>query len=157
METPSLRAQVDKIASELRTKRISLVSSIDTLWEGYARDLNAVATVQQQANGPVTLTKAGRRMLDSEAIDRFIPWFDATLGALLVMGLLTRPAALLAAAFLFSVLISQWPLSPDAAPTWPQLIEALGLLVVAAAGAGRYLGLDALLATICCRQPRPNR
>jgi uncharacterized membrane protein YphA (DoxX/SURF4 family) len=157
METPSLRAQVEKIEGELRTKRNQLVGSIDSLWTGYANELNALATPNQQGYGPIELSKAGRRMLDSEGIDRFIPWFDATIGVLLVIGLFTRPAALLAAAFLFSVLATQWPFSPNAIPTWPQFIEALGLLVVAAAGAGRYAGLDALLAAIFARQPRPNR
>jgi hypothetical protein len=37
------------------------------------------------------------------------------------------------------------------------LIEALGLLVVAAAGAGHYFGFDALFAAMFTRRPRAKR
>ena len=95
---------------------------------------------------------AGRKFMDSETVDRIIPWFDATIGVLLIVGLATRPAALVAAAFLVSVVVSQWPTATDSIATWPQVIEALGLLVVAAAGAGRFAGLDAICSVVCCRR-----
>lgn len=152
METPSLRKQVERIENDVRNMRAPLVRPIDALWEGYARDLNALAKSDQRGGAPVQLTKLGRRLLDSETIDKVIPWFDMTIGALLIMGLGTRIAAMAGAAFLFSVLISQWPTASGSIPTWPQFIEALGLLVLAAAGAGRYAGFDVLFCAGCCRR-----
>lgn len=151
METPSLRDQVEKIDSEIRSKRTKLLAPIDLIWQAYARDLNALATPDQRQRGLLDLAKPGRQRFDSESIDAFIPWFDATVGVLLIVGLATRPAAFAAALFLGSVVVSQWPTAPDAAPTWAQFIEALGLLVVAATGAGQFAGLDGIFSAVCCR------
>jgi uncharacterized membrane protein YphA (DoxX/SURF4 family) len=153
-ETASLRAQLDRIEAEIRAKRPSLVGPIDAMWRAYARDLNALASREQRARGSLALAKPGRRVLDTESLDAVIPWFDLTIGVLLISGLLTGPASLAGAAFLFSVAASQWPWAPQAIPSWYQAIEGLALLVVAAAGAGRYAGFDALLASIFSR-PRP--
>jgi uncharacterized membrane protein YphA (DoxX/SURF4 family) len=152
METPSLREQVEKIDSDLRGKRAKLLTPIDQMWQGYERELNLLASGGHFRQGGLKLDKPGRRFFDTEAIDKFIPWFDATLGVLLIVGLATRPAALVAAVFLFSVLASQWPTAAGTTATWPQFIEALGLLVVAATGAGRYAGIDGICCTGCCRR-----
>ncbi|MGE0756929.1 MAG: hypothetical protein AB7O38_07910 [Pirellulaceae bacterium] len=145
LEVASLRAQNDRIEEEIRGKKPGLVGPIDNMWRGLSRDLNAIATSEQRAAGTVMLPKPARRALDSDTIDAIIPWFDAVLGVLLVMGLLTGPAAIIGALFLFSVAISQWPVTPGAIATWPQVIEGVALLVVAAAGAGRYAGFDSVV------------
>jgi uncharacterized membrane protein YphA (DoxX/SURF4 family) len=152
VDAPSLRAHIDKIESEIRAKRGPLLGKIDILWQGYAHDLNALCTREQGVRGAVGLGKPARRMLDTETIDKVIPWFDMAIGALLIAGLFTRPAAVVGALFLFSVAASQWPTSPGVVATWPQWIEAIGLLVLAAAGAGDYAGFDAFLSAVCCRR-----
>jgi uncharacterized membrane protein YphA (DoxX/SURF4 family) len=161
METPSLRDQVATIDRELAKKRLELVGPIDLMWEGYMRDLHSVATADQRRAGWVWLDKPGRRLLDSETIDRIIPWFDMTVGVLLITGFLTRAAALAGMAFLGSVMASQWPTSAAALATWPQFIELLGLLVVAAASAGLYAGLDGVWCRLqprrAAREPRPEQ
>ena len=73
-----------------------------------------------------------------------MPWFDVAIGACLILGLFTRPAAILGAAFLASICVSQWPLSPGAVPIYNQAIEMLALFALAAIGAGRFFGLDAI-------------
>lgn len=151
METPSLRSQIEKIEGDLKKTRSKLMAPIDLMWQGYARDLNSIATAEQRRSGLLQLAKPGRKFMDSEGVDFVIPWFDATLGVLLIVGLATRPAALVAAAFLFSIVVSQWPTATDSIATWPQFVEALGLLVIAASGAGQYAGLDALCSLFCCR------
>jgi uncharacterized membrane protein YphA (DoxX/SURF4 family) len=121
--------------------------------------MNAIATSQQRSAGSVRLAKPARRFYDSETIDSVIPWFDAVLGVLLIAGLFTGPAALVGAAFLFSVALSQWPTAPGAIPSWPQVIEGLGLLVLAASGAGRFAGFDSIIEALRARprrfRPRP--
>jgi uncharacterized membrane protein YphA (DoxX/SURF4 family) len=67
---------------------------------------------------------------------------EATLGILLVLGLFTRPAALVAFAFLGSLLISEW----GTAWIWELLVPVLTSLGLAVGRAGRGWGIDALLA-----------
>ena len=94
-----------------------------------------------------------RRFMDSLTIDVIIRYFDLTVGICLIVGLFTRWVALAGAGFLFSVCISQWPLAPDAIPATYQFIEMLGMLVLAAVGAGQFAGADYILGKLwksCC-------
>ena len=65
-----------------------------------------------------------------------------TVGICLLVGSLTRLAALAGALFLLSVIASQPPWVTGAAPTYYQMVELAGLLVLAGTGAGRWAGLD---------------
>ncbi len=67
---------------------------------------------------------------------------EISLGILLVLGLFTRPAALIAFAFLASLWISEW----GTAWIWELLVPVLTSLGLAVGRAGRGWGLDALLA-----------
>jgi uncharacterized membrane protein YphA (DoxX/SURF4 family) len=153
-ELASLQKHDARIASETRKLYAELVPPIDRLWKDLETDLNAIATDEQyRQHGRLAISKPGRRFGDSETMDRVIPWFDVTIGACLILGLLTRPAAIFAALFLVSVCAAQWPLAPGAAPIYNQAVEALALLALAAIGAGRFLGIDALccgIRNVCC-------
>ncbi|HEX3154608.1 MAG TPA: DoxX family membrane protein [Candidatus Angelobacter sp.] len=72
---------------------------------------------------------------------------EITLGILLLLGLLTRPAALVAFLFLGSLWISEWGTSW----IWELLVPVLASLGLAIGRAGRAWGIDALLA-----QRRPS-
>jgi uncharacterized membrane protein YphA (DoxX/SURF4 family) len=78
-------------------------------------------------------------------IDRFVPYFDIAIGLCLLLGFFTPVAALAAAGFLGSVVLSQYP--PATGPTSSnyQLIECMACLVLAATGSGRLAGLDYFL------------
>jgi uncharacterized membrane protein YphA (DoxX/SURF4 family) len=67
---------------------------------------------------------------------------EISLGVLLILGLLTRPAALVAFLFLASLWISEW----GTAWIWELLVPVLASLGLAAGRAGRTWGVDALLA-----------
>jgi len=67
---------------------------------------------------------------------------EISLGILLVLGLLTRPAALVAFLFLGSLWISEW----GTAWIWELLVPVLASLGLAVGRAGRAWGIDALLA-----------
>ena len=71
---------------------------------------------------------------------------EISLGILLLLGLLTRPAALVAFAFLASLWLSEW----GTAWIWEQLVPVLASLGLAVGRAGRTWGIDAWLAR---RQP----
>lgn len=64
------------------------------------------------------------------------------LGILLVIGLLTRPAAFIAFLYLGSLWVSEW----GTAWIWELLVPVMAALAVAVGRAGRAWGVDALLA-----------
>jgi uncharacterized membrane protein YphA (DoxX/SURF4 family) len=67
---------------------------------------------------------------------------EISLGILLVAGLLTRPAGLVAFLFLGSLWISEW----GTAWIWELLVPMLASLALAVGRAGRTWGVDAVLA-----------
>ena len=67
---------------------------------------------------------------------------EISLGVLLVIGLLTRPVALVAFLYLASLWISEWGTSW----IWELLVPVLASLALAVGRAGRAWGVDALLA-----------
>jgi uncharacterized membrane protein YphA (DoxX/SURF4 family) len=67
---------------------------------------------------------------------------EISLGILLIIGLLTRPAAVVAFLFLGSLWISEWGTSW----IWELLVPVLAALGLAVGRAGRRWGVDALLA-----------
>jgi uncharacterized membrane protein YphA (DoxX/SURF4 family) len=67
---------------------------------------------------------------------------EISLGILLVLGLLTRPAGLVAFAFLTSLWVSEW----GTAWIWELLVPVLASLALAVGSAGRTWGIDAVLA-----------
>jgi uncharacterized membrane protein YphA (DoxX/SURF4 family) len=140
----SLRGQADKIESEISYAAAPWLAQIDALWRGYDDALNAVAAPEQQQSR-LQIGKIAPGFLNTNLIDKIIPWFDALVGALLIFGLCTRLAALAGAGFLFSIILTQWPGAPGALPTYYQTIEMLGMLVLAATAAGQFAGLDYVL------------
>jgi uncharacterized membrane protein YphA (DoxX/SURF4 family) len=66
---------------------------------------------------------------------------EISLGVLLVLGLLTRPAGLVAFGYLASLWVSEW----GTAWIWELLVPTLASLGIAVGAAGRTLGVDAFL------------
>jgi uncharacterized membrane protein YphA (DoxX/SURF4 family) len=66
---------------------------------------------------------------------------EISLGILLLLGLLTRPVALVAFLYLGSLWISEW----GTAWVWELLVPVLACLGLAVGSAGRKWGLDAWL------------
>jgi uncharacterized membrane protein YphA (DoxX/SURF4 family) len=67
---------------------------------------------------------------------------EISLGVLLLIGLLTRPAAFVAFLYLGSLWVSEW----GTAWIWELLVPLLAALAVAVGRGGRSWGIDALLA-----------
>ena len=67
---------------------------------------------------------------------------EISLGVLLVLGLFTRAAALVAFAFLTSLWVSEW----GTAWIWELLVPVLASLSLAIGGGGRTWGVDSFLA-----------
>ena len=67
---------------------------------------------------------------------------EISLGVLLLLGLLTRPAGLVACGLLASLWVSEWGTSW----IWELLVPTLAALGIAVGAAGRTWGIDAFLA-----------
>jgi uncharacterized membrane protein YphA (DoxX/SURF4 family) len=144
------------------------LKQIDGIWDRYEKEINDIAASgmlesggkeisQRDYYGFFKLPRAGTAGVSSAAADGFLPWFTTIVGALLVLGLFTRVAALGGAAFLLSVIATQPPWLAAAADTNYQIVLLLGLLVCAAIGAGRWGGLDFFLGLAwnsCCGKAR---
>ena len=81
--------------------------------------------------------------------DRFVSWSLLTIGACLVIGLLTKFNAIGGACFLASVIASQPFWVAGAQPTYDQWVELAALLVIASLPIGGWSGLDYVLRSYC--------
>lgn len=149
-DVPSLWHQSQTIIGAMQGRRNEWLWEVDQIWRSLETDLNALGA---DAGDSLTLARLGRRPYDSVAVDRFIPWFNMAVGALLIVGLFTRAAGLAAGLFLATVCLSQWPTAIGAQPIWYQLVEMLACFALVGLAAGRFAGLDSILHNIrmwCC-------
>lgn len=151
--TDTLRGQVDKIAGDAKKKSTPWLKSIDRMWDDYEAEMNALATPSQveAAGGTLSLKRPWLARPNTTWIDSFIPYFDLTIGALLILGLFSRGAAFFAAGFLSMVVLSQWPWAEGAAPVYYQFVEFAAALCLMAFPSGQFLGLDGCLRSLYLR------
>ncbi len=136
---------------ELKSKVVGPVRAMDTVLKEDARKL---LSAEQLQLGPVTVPSP------VDSINNQTIFGLTVIGICLVFGLLTRPAAAAGAVMLimFYLPMPPWPGVPEA--PGPEhsfivnknLIEAIGLLLVAALPTGQWFGVDALLFRFCCRK-----
>ena len=158
MEVESLRGQTDKIIGERNQKMAEWSAELDAMWDGLESEINALAVADQAKKPPLEIHRPFAQPNSAlQWTNRIVPWFDLIVGALLVLGLFTRIASLAGAIFLASIVLLQPPWIPDAASTWPQLIEFAAMLTLFAVGAGRFGGLDFFLAALRRRKPANDR
>lgn len=148
-----------KRAAETRADAIAAEADV-------ARDANAfVAELQGELTGGKAVIvppepTLGRRM------DIVTMWFLVAVGGMIMAGLFTRLACVLAAGFLVTTYLNHppfpwFPLPPgtEGNPVFvnKNVIECLALLALASMPTGRWLGLDALIAwAFGCRTPEPT-
>jgi uncharacterized membrane protein YphA (DoxX/SURF4 family) len=149
----TLRGQVDKIAGDAKKKSTPWLKSIDRMWDDYEAEMNALATPSQieAAGGTLSLKRPWLARPNTTWIDGIIPYFDLTIGALLILGLFSRAAGFFAAGFLAMVVLSQWPWAQGAAPVYYQFVEFAAALCLMAFPSGQFLGLDGLLRSLYLR------
>jgi uncharacterized membrane protein YphA (DoxX/SURF4 family) len=123
-----------------------------------ARDASAFATeLQQVVNGkPVEVTPPEST---GKKLDKFTMWFLVVVGALLMGGLFTRLACVMAAGFLVMTYLAfppfpWYPVAPNTEgnPLFinKNMIECIALLALACMPTGRWMGLDALIHRVIC-------
>ena len=108
----------------------------------FNHDIAAIATDEQEKLGELPQPEPSLKKND-----RILVWAMMICGGCLIVGLLTRVAAVACAAFLFMVIMSQPPWIPGTITTlFPyQLVEMLALLALATTAVGRWGGLDFFL------------
>lgn len=142
----SLAGQRETVRRELIQKITPAFNQIDKIWENYETAQNAIATDEQlQRHLAYELVRPRNAFMDTSIIDTLLPYFDMTIGWLLILGLFTPVAALACAVFLGSVFLSQYPPTTGPGSSNYQLIESIACLVLASTGAGRFAGLDFFL------------
>ena len=142
----SLRDQVATIQKDRNKKFQGWVWEVEEIWDSLEKEVNFLVSQVDTAVTPLDL----HRPFDQPGswqkwIDRIIPWFDVTVGVLLLLGLFTRLAAGAAGLFLASVLATQPPWIAGSAFDPLYLIEFTGCIVLFVAAAGRFGGLDFFL------------
>jgi len=143
IEVESLRTQVDSIRSDRTGKLNQWSGQVVAIWDSLENQINSLAVGPQVSRGKLPIHRPFDQPNSKlKWINRIIPWFDTTVGVLLILGLFTTPAAIAAALFLASVVLTQPFWLPGTTPTYYQIVELAGLLVVAAAGSANTLGLD---------------
>jgi uncharacterized membrane protein YphA (DoxX/SURF4 family)/uncharacterized protein YukE len=139
----SLSKQREEIETKWRALVKPALSGVDKVTDAVQSQLNAIATPAQiQRVGQLDFDSIGGGPLSVKLVDKIIPYFDMSVGILLILGLCTQVAAWLAGVFLISIVLTQFPGYPGTQPTYYQAIEMVGCFVIAFTDAGRYFGLD---------------
>lgn len=140
--------------SELQELKAKVVGPIRAMEAGLKEDAGKLLSLDQRQLGAVTMPSPVESINNQTIVGL------TAIGICLIFGLLTRPAAAAGAFMLimFYLPMPPWPGVPEA--PGPEhsfiinknVIEAIGLLVVAALPTGQWFGLDALLFRFCCRK-----
>jgi uncharacterized membrane protein YphA (DoxX/SURF4 family) len=137
----------DWIASkemELRAKVKPWLRDLARLNQSVAEDIDEIATDEQRRLPAPAMYDAGSMWL----INTMVKWTVILVGIFLMLGLFTRFWSVVGIGFLCSVITSQWPGWYGAEPTYYQVVELCGLLVLASTNAGRFAGLDFFVDTL---------
>lgn len=154
-DVTSLRQQIDTIRGEIRKVRSYHAGEIQGIWNGLEEEMNAYGL---QLSSPLeTGTSLKRQVVLPKPfeikpttqlywINTIVPYFDLSVGILLLLGLFSRITSLAAAGFLMGIIVTQplWVPGHDPKIIW-NLVEFGALLVMAATVAGRFGGLDYFL------------
>ena len=142
-DVPFMRDRVSTKQRELAVQKAGWMEEADAVGRELVSTWNEKLSAQDRRRAataiePTRLWKA----------DRFVSWSLTTIGACLVIGVLTKFNAMGGVFFLLSVVASQPFWLPAAQSTYEQWVEIAGLLVLASAPLGAWAGIDAFLMPI---------
>lgn len=140
------------LKAEVRRLRNELQADLDSHFAEMRSALDGTLTEEQKAAGLPEITPPLNWELT--AVDWLTRWGLLAVGLCLLLGMLTRPAAVLGAVLLFLIYLAMPPLpgvpeNPRAEGHYlfvdKNLIEVFALLVIASTRSGEWFGLDGLL------------
>ncbi len=138
-----LRQQVETISYDRKKVLAGWLAEIDGFWAGFQSELLSMVELSDAKRAELRLqTPSDSSMMTF--MNGAIPYFDMTIGVLLIAGLFTRFAAMGAGLFLVSVLMTQAAILGEGSTPLGilYLIETCAAFVLAATCAGRCAGLD---------------
>jgi uncharacterized membrane protein YphA (DoxX/SURF4 family) len=154
-----VKEKLDKAVAAEKTQRSELLADLNAQTEKMKDDLRDVLTYEQKRMPPVPNAEVKPKEASPEwsrlaLVNQTVRWGLLVVGLCLLLGLLTRPACLVAIVFLMAFYLAAPP--PPFGPEDPQakehfylinwnLIECVALLTLATTRSGRWLGLDGLL------------
>ena len=145
-EVPFHDERVATKAAETRGATMPWVSQVRQLDADFMADVRGVLTTEQREDAATNTAMSAALTSEKQAwlstVNLGVTILTISVGICLLLGFLTRLAAIAGALFLLAVIATQPPWLADAAPTMSQMIEFAGLLVLAGTGAGRWAGLD---------------
>ncbi len=146
---PFQKKRIDDSAARLGADARGWFAEIKQIETEFHRQLDRLLTVEQRSKGSTPREKSPLQM-----VDKVMTFGILGIGVCLVLGLFTRLACLLGAAFLLSVVLTQPFWVSDAQPTFNQWVELLALLALATTNVGKWGGLDFFIRCLlggCCR------
>jgi uncharacterized membrane protein YphA (DoxX/SURF4 family) len=147
-DVPYQQKRIATKAAETTAAATPWVNQVRDLEQKFIDDLRGVLTPEQKSQAITTQAlETALRSPQQARLNRLnvgVTILTVGVGACLLLGFFTRLASLAGALFLAAVVATQPPWVADAAPTYNQIVELAGLLVLAATGAGRWLGIDYL-------------
>jgi hypothetical protein len=150
--------QKQRIAAELAKRNAEAngwLAELFAMEQSYKGELRGLLTDEQQNEPPL---EEPRQPL--QQIDTVMKYGILTIGVCLLLGLFTRLACILGAAFLLSVVLTQPFWVSDAQPTFNQFVEMFALLALATTAVGRWGGLDFFIHRLfarCCGRAKGSR
>jgi uncharacterized membrane protein YphA (DoxX/SURF4 family) len=152
-EVDSLLGQTQKVAVDLRKDVGPWLAQIDASFNALEREINKIGVrATKGETSTIRLVRPEEHLVRAETVDKFIPYFDLTIGVLLIVGLFVRPVTLVAGLFLASVVSSQLPGFPGVAPVYYQVVELCAVIALFGVNAGRFAGLDFFVAQLFKRK-----
>jgi uncharacterized membrane protein YphA (DoxX/SURF4 family) len=148
-DVPFKKQRIAAKQAELRAQESGWLADLQAVRKGFQSELAALRTNDQLERGlpPQPQTRLSK-------VDKVMLYGIMGIGVCLILGLFTRLACLLGAAFLVSVVLTQPFWVSDAQPTFNQWVEMIALLVLASTNVGKWGGLDFFLSCLfggCCR------
>lgn len=145
---PFQKKRIADKQNELNRQASGWLAQIRSIETQFRTELADLRTEEQSKLG---LVPHERTQL--EKVDTVMTYGIMGIGICLLLGLFTRLACLLGAAFLFSVVLTQPFWVSDAQPTFNQWGEMIALLTLATTNVGKWGGLDFFVSCLfggCC-------
>lgn len=134
---PFMKKRVADQIAALRQEAGPWPAQARKIERSYRTELDTLLTDEQRQLGQLDAPKSAL-----EKIDAGMKYGITAIGACLLLGLLTRTAAVAGSLFLLSVVASQPFWVTGAQPTYYQTVELVALAALAMTHVGRWVGLD---------------
>lgn len=146
---PFQKQRIAAKQAELNAQGSGWLADLQAVQHEFRHELSALRTDEQMGRG-----LPPRPSSPLATVDKVMMYGILGIGVCLILGLFTRLACLLGAAFLLSVVLTQPFWVSDAKPTYNQWVEMVALLALASTNVGKWGGLDFFLSCLfggCCR------